>query len=646
MPHFKQSRKGKILSLSGYILVNMKTDLNEFVCTKLAARWVVRGNTDTRALPKTTFDALVRIERFRILINDSFSVNMEPLAREDWSVPNLKGFCDGILDRDTPFHSWRSSLLRQHACRKTRVGVASSLFLFRKTLPSHISKEEKEKKLYTYVLKMSTPSPMLDPSFAAFAYAETRRIFKKHWDRGWSTAVENFTLPVSSCIENRKSAGGARNLNRTELRGSYHYFTGGGSLDLGIDMLPMIVPTGGKDRLVTQFSCLRSFLKPLHTIMYSHLTNKTEWCLRGDVKPERVADFVPVEGEVFVSGDYESASDNLNMNLTRVMMKAMRSQSTYVPLSVWDAGEASLSSRFPSGEMQQHGQMMGSLLCFPLLCLANYLSFRYIIRRPVPVLINGDDIVFRCRTNEKDAWVKGVGNSGLVLSVGKTMFHRSVFSLNSTYFISSKSSSPQFAPLIRSSCLFSRVEDCGEVAGRLKGCVVGTGVFKEKVQTFLLRNIASGVFSTQRSLRRGLGCTLSNRTIRWSQMSAREDFYLSMPSEPSVPLRKKLWMHNSIPTGYVRCKGVPDDESFSFNMIETAWERPPIKGGKQTDDEYWDYVREGTYRYNPFSAYRFWAMAGGVGELPRPTLQCQRAEKMGWRKQNEGGIAFVSAGYM
>jgi len=620
-------------------------NLKESIQKKLAMRWVVRGNTDTRALPKQTFDALIKIERFRILVNRCFAVDLKPVVRDDWSIPNLKRFCDGILDRDTPFHIWRSSLLQQHACRKTRVGVAASLFLFRKVLPSEMTKKEKEKKLQTYISKMSTPSPMLDLSFASFAYRETRRIFKKHWDRGWQKSVEGFTLPVSSCIENRKSAGGARNLDRAKLRGAFTYFTDGGCYDLGTSMVPMIVPTGGKDRLVTQFSCLRSFLKPLHSIMYTHLTNKTDWCLRGDVNPSRVADFVPVEGEIFVSGDYESASDNLNMNLTRVMMRAIRDNSTYVPASVWDAAMTSLSSRFPNGEIQQHGQMMGSLLCFPLLCLANYLSFRYAIRRPVPVLINGDDIVFRCRTNEKDDWVKSVGKSGLVLSVGKTMFHKSVFSLNSSYFISSKSNGPQFAPFIRSSCLFNKIEDCGEVAGRLKGCVVGTGVFRDKVQAFLLENISSGVYSTQRSLRRGMGCTLSNRVIRWAQMSLREDFYLSMDSEPPVPLRKKLWMHNSIPDGYVRCTGVKDDDSFIHDMIETTWSRPPIHGREQVDREYWSYVREGTYRYNPFSAYRFWSMAGGVGEIPRPTLQCERPLEKGWKKQREGGIAFVSAGY-
>jgi len=119
---------------------------SEKICLKLAARWVVRGNTDTRALPKQTFDALVKIERFRILVNNCYAVDLKPVVRDDWCVKNLKGFCDGILDRDTPFHSWRSSLLRQHACRRTRVGVAASLFLFRKVLPTEMSKKKRKKK--------------------------------------------------------------------------------------------------------------------------------------------------------------------------------------------------------------------------------------------------------------------------------------------------------------------------------------------------------------------------------------------------------------------------------------------------------------------------------------------------------------------
>jgi len=148
-----------------------KQTMNDFVCHKLAARWVVRGNTDTRALPKQTFDSLVKIERFRVLLNSCYAVNLEPERRDDWSVPNLKRFCDGILDRDTAFHSWRSSLLQQHACRKTRVGVAASVFLFRKVLPSEMSKSEKLEKLDAYIKKMSTPSPDLDPRFAEFATA-------------------------------------------------------------------------------------------------------------------------------------------------------------------------------------------------------------------------------------------------------------------------------------------------------------------------------------------------------------------------------------------------------------------------------------------------------------------------------------------
>nr|WAK77988.1 MAG: RNA-dependent RNA polymerase [Botourmiaviridae sp.] len=611
---------------------------------KLAARWVVRGNIVPRALPKTTFDALVKLEKLRGVLNASLGVRLPPVPSLTWSVPNLKGFCDGILDRDTPWHAWRSSLLQQHACRRTRVGVAASLFLFRKVLPSEMTREQKQKKLADYVNKMCSPSPPLDPSFAQFAEREVSRLFRIGWDSRWQKVRDSFVLPTSSCLENRRGAGGPRNLDREMLRECYRAFSSGTAFDLGTAMEPMIINTGGKDRLVTQFSCFRSFLKPLHTLLYDHLSKK-DWLLRGDVTPGSVASFVPVDGEVFVSGDYESASDNLNIELSGLMIRCIRKSSLYVPGSVWNAAYASLRNDFPDGRTQQTGQMMGSLLCFPLLCLANYLTFKFSVRRPVPVLINGDDIVFRCRTNEKDEWVKNVGSSGLVLSVGKTMVHRSVFSLNSTYFVSSKSSGVSFAPLIRPKCLFGNVEDAGEVAGRLAGCVTGNGRFREVVQSFLLREIAGGVFSTQRSLRRGIGAKVSTRVIRWSRLDLREEFYLSLHSEPSVPLRKKLWMHNSIPDGYTKCAGFSEDsETFQSDMVETCWTRGPISGEGMTSDAYWSYVREGTYRYVPFTASRFWRVAGG-GELPRSRLQCPRSQVKVWRKQREGDVAFVSAGY-
>lgn len=81
---------------------------------------------------------------------------------------------------------------------------------------------------------------------------------------------------------------------------------------------------------------------------------------------------------------------------------------------------------------------MGSLLSFPLLCLQNYIAFRFFVsEEECPddhVRINGDDIVYRAKRHIIERWMGGVASLGLELSSGKTFLDGNFFSLNSTYF--------------------------------------------------------------------------------------------------------------------------------------------------------------------------------------------------------------------
>lgn len=91
---------------------------------------------------------------------------------------------------------------------------------------------------------------------------------------------------------------------------------------------------------------------------------------------------------------------------------------------------------------QADGQLMGSILSFPILCLANLgvylasvddreLSLREKLER---VLINGDDILFTCE-DWRYNWFGTLGASvGLSLSVGKSYLHGVYANVNSTSF--------------------------------------------------------------------------------------------------------------------------------------------------------------------------------------------------------------------
>jgi hypothetical protein len=92
--------------------------------------------------------------------------------------------------------------------------------------------------------------------------------------------------------------------------------------------------------------------------------------------------------------------------------------------------------------VQQNGQLMGSILSFPILCLANlgvYLSTtedsqqcwsdRQRLRH---VLINGDDMVYSANPDLWDRHVETAAKVGLEMSVGKAYRHPVYANVNST----------------------------------------------------------------------------------------------------------------------------------------------------------------------------------------------------------------------
>lgn len=97
-------------------------------------------------------------------------------------------------------------------------------------------------------------------------------------------------------------------------------------------------------------------------------------------------------------------------------------------------------------EVQQvNGQVMGNVLSFPILCIANLVSYWYAdtcfygrIRRFSelnPVRINGDDIVFGASPEFYSVWKDIVPRFGLIPSVGKNLFSSEFFQINSNIYL-------------------------------------------------------------------------------------------------------------------------------------------------------------------------------------------------------------------
>jgi len=193
----------------------------------------------------------------------------------------------------------------------------------------------------------------------------------------------------------------------------------------------------------------------------------------------------------WVSGDYKSATDLLNLNLTKFIFETYLEHLNLSPLErsnarrnlyeqmilypkrySGDLYSYLLEKYDPSDPMvseldeskvfirQKTGQLMGSILSFPILCLANllcywnalcvYLNDYTVPLSLLPVRINGDDILFRCCPSFYSIWKgeHGIGLANFKLSIGKNYIHDSVFTINSECWVFSLlNGKPNFRPI-------------------------------------------------------------------------------------------------------------------------------------------------------------------------------------------------------
>jgi len=148
-------------------------------------------------------------------------------------------------------------------------------------------------------------------------------------------------------------------------------------------------------------------------------------------------------GGVLVSGDYKSATDNLSLEVAELILNVILDQSVTVPFSVKEHARKILRPLLWNLEWGiefecTRGQMMGSYLSFPLLCLQNFLSFDYSRVKEglgrMPLLINGDDILFQSPVSFPEKWMSVVDTLGLQVEVTKTSISEEFGTLNSTLF--------------------------------------------------------------------------------------------------------------------------------------------------------------------------------------------------------------------
>jgi len=248
-----------------------------------------------------------------------------------------------------------------------------------------------------------------------------------------------------------------------------------------------------KVRIITkpkwnQYLCMKDIQKSWWRYLTNHHSGFFDLIGR-PVNPsdvETVINGTPFDWWV-VSGDYSAATDNLKMEVTETILKSMMRIKDFriyqmcrnaltggeieynfekcIPNSdwkTWDQCYPSFKNIFDKysdlplihGEkgtylkvQQKNGQLMGSIISFILLCIANLSAYRYsiekfegrkvslkYIKEKRPVKINGDDILFSCEKQFYKTWCESIQEFGFKPSPGKNLYHQDYCQINSVMY--------------------------------------------------------------------------------------------------------------------------------------------------------------------------------------------------------------------
>lgn len=154
----------------------------------------------------------------------------------------------------------------------------------------------------------------------------------------------------------------------------------------------------------------------------------------------------------FLSGDYSAATDNLRSCFSKacilsickhckvpewytdVLVECLVSHTLY-----WDREDDPIFR-------QMNGQLMGSPLSFPILCIINAAVCRMSFDKPLarlalrklPLKINGDDCGMKYENQEKERWEKNSKHIGMAPSIGKCYYNDIFLEMNSETFFHNK----------------------------------------------------------------------------------------------------------------------------------------------------------------------------------------------------------------
>nr|UYL94535.1 MAG: RNA-dependent RNA polymerase [Botourmiaviridae sp.] len=312
----------------------------------------------------------------------------------------------------------------------------------------------------------SSPPPP-SSEYLAFIKAEVTRLFPSCWDRQYDSFVKNH-LPNSTSRFNRERADRLWAGRREEFRRSCTEET---ALPYPQGRYKEVL-SAGKVRPLLIYDEWNDVLAPLHKMLYKHLARTTDWLLVGPPTAEKMESVCV--GRYQTSVDLVNATDGLSLRATEVILDSLFFGSTKIPRSVRKLAYESLHP-VVDGKIVRHGQMMGSYLSFPLLCLHSYLAARWAVRGygDHRILVNGDDCVISADLPVQAHQYP----SGYCLNDQKTIRSENVVEVNSTAFLRTRGGAWREVRHLRRGGFITSYDGLMHAAAAVRHSVVWTDAF-------------------------------------------------------------------------------------------------------------------------------------------------------------------------
>jgi hypothetical protein len=201
--------------------------------------------------------------------------------------------------------------------------------------------------------------------------------------------------------------------------------------------------------------------------------------------------------------DYSAATDGLSATLSAAILASLTRGCPRFERNMWASVLAPHMIDYPplsgvASVMEENGQLMGSILSFIVLCLANLGLYLYLLRddarsvweKMKGVLVNGDDMLYAAPSGMWREHVAVGKKVGLEMSVGKAYHHNAFASVNSQCFLASLKhgsfGTPTQVPFFNVGLFFGRNKV-------MQGANVDDAV-KEASRLSTVREVLSGVW--------------------------------------------------------------------------------------------------------------------------------------------------------